>query len=197
VAGLMRKGMSWLGLGPDEDYAEDDEYYDEDHDLVDLTAEADVPAPRAVPARRAAMPENVPSWDDSESASVRVLNPQPLRPQSLASSPLDEPVGRGIVRTLPSAVSAKPHLVTPTSFNDAQEVGDWFRRRQPVIVNLQGIDRDLARRLLDFASGVAYGLSGSVERIASHVYLLTPADMEISVDDRRKASARDLVDERH
>lgn len=199
VAGLMRKGMSWLGLGPDEDYADDYEYYDDDQDMVDLTEDVDAPAPapRAVPRRAAAMPENVPSWDHGDSASVRVLNPQPLRPQSLASSPLDQPLGRGVVRTLPSAVSAKPHLVTPTSFNDAQEVGDWFRRRQPVIVNLQGIDRDLARRLLDFASGVAYGLSGSVERIASHVYLLTPVDMEISADDRRNASSRDLVDDRH
>ena len=53
-------------------------------------------------------------------------------------------------------------------------------------MNLQGLDRDLARRLLDFASGVAYGLGGTVERAASHVYLVTPIDVEISAEDRRR-----------
>ncbi|HKY13500.1 MAG TPA: cell division protein SepF, partial [Microthrixaceae bacterium] len=99
-----------------------------------------------------------------------------------------------VVRPLPSA-TAKPHVVNPKAFNDAQEVGDWFKRRQPVIVNLQGLDRDLARRLLDFASGVAYGLGGTVERVASHVYLLTPADVEVSADDRRRISEGALVDD--
>ncbi len=75
--------------------------------------------------------------------------------------------------------------MSPSSFNDAQEVGDLFKSNQPVIINLTGLERDVARRLLDFSSGVAYGLGGTVERVASHVYLLTPADVEIAADDRR------------
>ena len=69
------------------------------------------------------------------------------------------------------------------------------RKRQPVIVNLQELDRDLARRLLDFSSGVAYGLGGTVERVASHVYLLSPVDVEITPDDRRRLREKGLVED--
>lgn len=196
MAGLMRKGMSWLGLGPDEDYADDYDYEDSDVEFVDLTEEPTALATSVPAGRRPAMPDNVPTWDEGDSASVRVLNPQPSRPQPAGPSATEQPLGRGVVRTLPTVTAAKPHLIAPSSFNDAQEVGDWFRRRTPVILNLQGLDRDLARRLLDFASGVAYGLSGSVERVATHVYLLTPADMEVSADERRRISGRELVDDR-
>ena len=80
---------------------------------------------------------------------------------------------------MPSA-TARPHLVTPTSFNDAQEVGDRFKRRDPVVINLQGLDRDLARRLLDFASGVTYALGGHVERIASHWACRNSGSLEVT-----------------
>jgi cell division inhibitor SepF len=63
-----------------------------------------------------------------------------------------------------------------------------------VILNLSGVERDLARRLLDFSSGVTYALGGSVERVAPQVYLLTPADVEVSADDRRRIKAGDLGD---
>jgi cell division inhibitor SepF len=56
----------------------------------------------------------------------------------------------------------------------------------PVIVNLQGVERDLMRRIIDFASGLCYGLSGHMERVANHVYLLTPSDVEVSVEERRR-----------
>jgi cell division inhibitor SepF len=56
----------------------------------------------------------------------------------------------------------------------------------PVIVNLQGVERDLMRRIIDFSSGLCYGLSGQMERVANHVYLLTPSDVEVSVEERRR-----------
>ena len=64
----------------------------------------------------------------------------------------------------PVTPNAKPHVVVPTSFNQAQEVADKFKGNQPVIMNLQGADRDLSRRLIDFASGLCYGLGGQMER---------------------------------
>jgi cell division inhibitor SepF len=193
MASMLKKGMSWLGLGPDEDYDDfdyvdpDDHYADDDYD--EPQAERAMPASRPVSRRR---PPSDADWDDAEPGGIRVL------PASDTSSPVvsHEPSPRrSVVRPLPSPTTTKPHVVSPRSFNDAQEVGDWFKRRQPVIVNLQGLDRDLARRLLDFASGVTYGLGGSVERVASHVYLLTPADVEVSDDDRRRITAGALVDE--
>lgn len=87
----------------------------------------------------------------------------------------------------------RPQVVAPSAFNDAQEVGDLVKRRQPVILNLQGLDADLARRLLDFASGVAYGLGGRVEKAMSRVYVVTPADVEISAEDRRRIKEGSLT----
>jgi len=65
-------------------------------------------------------------------------------------------------------------------------VGDTFKSKQPVIINLQGVDRDLSRRFVDFTSGLCYGLSGQMEKVASDVFLLTPADVEVSREERQR-----------
>jgi cell division inhibitor SepF len=96
----------------------------------------------------------------------------------------------GVVRPLPGGGSSKPVVVGPTSFNDAQEVADRFKGNVPVILNLQGVERDLARRIIDFASGLCYGLGGQMERVANHVYLLTPSDVEVSPEERRRLHER-------
>ena len=69
----------------------------------------------------------------------------------------------------------EPHTVRPRRFDQAQEVADKFKEGQPVIMNLEGSDREVARRLIDFASGLCYGLDGSMEKVANGVYLLKPA----------------------
>lgn len=81
--------------------------------------------------------------------------------------------------------SARVHVVEPRSFNDAEQIGSKFKNDTPVIVNLQNIDRDLARRLIDFVSGLTYGLDGSIQRVAEMVFLLTPANVEVSAEDRK------------
>lgn len=75
-------------------------------------------------------------------------------------------------------------VVPPRTFNDAQAIADQFKRGLPVIVNLQSTDSDLAKRLIDFASGLTYGLDGGMQRIADKVFLLTPPDVEVSEEDR-------------
>jgi cell division inhibitor SepF len=73
--------------------------------------------------------------------------------------------------------SAEPQTVKPRRFEDAQEVADRFRAGQSVIMNLEGVERETFRRLVDFASGLCYGLSGSMEKVATGVYLLKPASV--------------------
>ena len=85
--------------------------------------------------------------------------------------------GRGDVRV---------HLVIPKSFNDAQDVADKFKDSIPVIINLQGSDNDLSKRLIDFASGLTYALDGGMQRIADKVFLLTPRDVEVSAEERAR-----------
>jgi cell division inhibitor SepF len=137
--------------------------------------------------------------------TVRALGPD-LRtaPQSgvgAVTSRSGAPIGGGgvgvasssrgaVVRPLPIPVTAKPHVVQPASFNAAQEVADTFKGNVPVIMNLQEVDKELSRRLIDFASGLCYGLGGAMEKVANSVYLLTPSDVEVSAEDKRRLHER-------
>ncbi|MEV7286406.1 cell division protein SepF [Streptomyces sp. NPDC093252] len=69
--------------------------------------------------------------------------------------------------------------VTPDSFRDARAVGELFREGVPVIVNLTAMEAGDAKRVVDFAAGLIFGLRGSIERVSNRVFLLTPADTEI------------------
>ncbi|WP_030542265.1 cell division protein SepF [Streptomyces albus] len=69
--------------------------------------------------------------------------------------------------------------ITPTGFRDARAIGELFREGIPVIVNLTTMEPDDAKRVVDFAAGLIFGLRGSIERVATRVFLLTPADYRI------------------
>lgn len=89
-----------------------------------------------------------------------------------------------ILQPVPESTS-RVHVVEPKSFNDAEQIGSKFKNDTPVIVNLQSIDRELAKRLIDFVSGLTYGLDGGIQRVAEMVFLLTPANIEVSAEDRK------------
>ena len=82
--------------------------------------------------------------------------------------------------------SVRVHLVVPKNFNDAQQIADKFKDSIPVILNLQGADTDLSKRLIDFASGLTYALDGGMQRIADKVFLLTPRNVEVSAEERAR-----------
>jgi cell division inhibitor SepF len=81
---------------------------------------------------------------------------------------------------------ASMHVVTPHSFNDAQQVADEFKRSKPVIINLQSTDRELSKRLIDFSSGMTYALGGGMQRISQGIFLLTPEDVEVSAEEKAR-----------
>jgi cell division inhibitor SepF len=120
---------------------------------------------------------------EAEPASVRRMRPQPVGNSSAEAE--------GVVRTIaaPRPASAGPtaiHRSEPKRFNEARDVADRFKSGAAVIMNLQGTEDGTARRLVDFASGLVYGLDGKIELIANRVYLLSPADVEVSAEDREK-----------
>jgi cell division inhibitor SepF len=78
------------------------------------------------------------------------------------------------------------HLVVPKSFNDAQQIADQYKEAIPVILNLQGTDADLSKRLIDFSSGLTYALDGGMQRIADKVFLLTPRNVDVSAEERAR-----------
>ena len=67
-----------------------------------------------------------------------------------------------------------------------QALADRFKRQQPVILNLQNVDGDLARRMVDFCAGLTYALDGGMQRIADKVFLLTPRNVEVSAEERAR-----------
>ena len=98
----------------------------------------------------------------------------------------DMPPSRSRVLQPVGGADVQVHLVTPTSFNDAQEVADKFKRSVPVIMNLQSASADLSRRLIDFASGMTYALNGGMQKIADKTFLLTPANVEVSAEQQAR-----------
>lgn len=120
------------------------------------------------------------AFDDGPASGVGAVTPRSASGAGAGGG------GRGPVRPIPVPVSARPHIVTPTSFNGAQEVADLVKAKAPVVMDLSELDRDLARRLIDFASGLCYALGGSLDRVGAGRYLLTPPDTTVSAEDRQR-----------
>jgi cell division inhibitor SepF len=100
----------------------------------------------------------------------------------------DEPPRRRVLEPVGGngGADVQVHLVTPGSFNDAQEVADRFKHSVPVILNLQTTDGELAKRLIDFASGLTYALDGGMQKIAEKTFLLTPRNVEVSAEEKAR-----------
>ena len=125
--------------------------------------------------------EFVEDLPEAEPAPVRRM-----RPQAVREVPADT---EGVVRTIASprpAATGAIHKSEPKRFNEAREVADRFKEGTAVIMNLQSTEDSIARRLVDFASGLVYGLDGKIELVANRVYLLTPADVEVSAEERER-----------
>jgi cell division inhibitor SepF len=181
---IWKKTMDYLGLGPDDAY---DDYDERDADAAprgrtgrddgrssrgskgsQWPAEPDDPAVRAVPAR-----PSFPSRDFESPTRRAVPGPDDSGSQSRAQQRQPSP------RVTTTPVGAEPATVRPRRFDQAQELADKFKEGQPVILNLEATERDVARRLIDFASGICYGLDGSMEKVATGVYLLKPAPLRV------------------
>ena len=93
------------------------------------------------------------------------------------------------VTTAPKRKFVKPHIVTPIRFAEVKEISEAARRSQPVIINLQQAEHDVAVRIIDFCSGLKMGIDGSFEKAGSDVFLLTPKDVQVSDDEKRKLAA--------
>lgn len=89
-----------------------------------------------------------------------------------------------------NATPAKVSVLEPAAFNDAQALADRFKRQQPVILNLQNVDGELSRRMVDFCSGLTYALDGQIQSVANRVFLLTPRNVEVSAEERKRLAER-------
>jgi cell division inhibitor SepF len=117
---------------------------------------------------------------------------------AIDTDPVREPSRSLAVASVPEpretlvGASALSRITTlqPSSYNEARTIGERYRDGQPVIINLTELDDAAAKRLVDFAAGLAFALRGSIDKVTSRVFLLTPADVEVSADDARKLAER-------
>ena len=102
------------------------------------------------------------------------------------------PAGRGIVRSIPTAAPRQINVVEPRIFDDAQDFADRFKGGVPVIINLRLTEQKHGPKILQFASGLVYGLNGRMQKVGEQVYLLTPFNMEVSADEKRRLAEHGL-----
>ena len=178
-ADVWNRTLVYFGIAEEEDWEEDG--YLSDEELQAAYAER-TNVHRL--SRRRARREEYDDWTDPEPAApaarTSILRPasEPRRLRGVDAGPAG---GGG---------AARVHLVLPRSFNDAQQIADRFKENVPVILNLQGSDQELAKRLIDFASGLTYALDGGMQRVADKVFLLTPRNVEVSAEERARMLER-------
>ncbi len=185
IRDTWRRALEYFGL-VEGDYVEEGEYYDEGDTGTERVIDDTEVAPREpVGSRRRGRGDDIDDiFGDEEPAPRRsriravddtVEEPRPRRTRRRA--PAGNGGGGGV---------ASMHVVTPRSFNDAQQVADEFKRSKPVIINLQSTDRELSKRLIDFSSGMTYALGGGMQRIAQGIFLLTPQNVEVSAEEKAR-----------
>ena len=167
MAGAMRKMAVYLGLVEDHDRY-DDEFVDDHYD--DLGAD-DHLEHTAEPVRRA--DSDLDGRGREHAATVATLADR--RPMTVAAA------GR--------MDSARIVTLHPRTYNEARTLGEHFRDGTPVIMNLSDMDDTDAKRLVDFSAGLIFGLRGDIERVTAKVFLLSPADVTVTAEDKARIAS--------
>lgn len=168
-------------LGLEDDW--DDEYYDDDEYYEDEPAE---PEEDFSPRRSAGY--DSPFGSGANAGAVKRVDRGPdldrARVGGSAAGLRSMPTGAASVT--PVSPQVKMHIAEPKSFSEAQQIADRFKQGTPVIMNMAMTSPDLAKRMLDFASGLTYGLDGGLQKVSDRVFMLTPHNVEVSDAERRR-----------
>ncbi|ARQ71262.1 cell division protein SepF [Streptomyces marincola] len=197
MAGAMRKMAVYLGLVEDDGYdrpgyGPDDEFEPEPEPERARRQPAHEPPPREraeepvrvvpPPAQREPEPTPAPLLTESRRSGriAPVSSITPERQNAEKSAPV----------IMPKVVSERePYRITtlhPRTYNEARTIGEHFREGTPVIMNLTEMDDTDAKRLVDFAAGLVFGLHGSIERVTQKVFLLSPANVDVTAEDKAR-----------
>ncbi len=163
--------MAFVGLWPEEEQKEKFSYLLDELDTDNNASESDDV-------------KEVDSSDSQPLAKEKQVSATVAREKKSIKQPVIEKKKSG------TASASSVQTLTPKSFGDAKELADEFSGGFPVIMSLQGLDKPLARRLIDFASGICYALDGSMEKIAPQVFLLTPATIVLTDKERNDIFTR-------
>jgi cell division inhibitor SepF len=191
MAGAMRKMAVYLGLMEDDGYDgpgfdPDDEFEPEPDPERDRRRHQPVHQPVADEPARV-----VPQAAPREPVAISSDSGRPARIAPVASITPDRPnMEKNAPVIMPKVVSERePYRITtlhPRTYNEARTIGEHFREGTPVIMNLTEMDDTDAKRLVDFAAGLVFGLHGSIERVTQKVFLLSPANVDVTAEDKAR-----------
>ncbi|HTU14238.1 MAG TPA: cell division protein SepF [Solirubrobacterales bacterium] len=173
--------LVYFGLAEEGEHASDYDGYDDDY----LDEEEEYEQPRRDRDRGRSREANVrrlPTTRRSRHDEIDDI----FSDDDLGPAPSSSPRTRVLRSVSDDDSDVQVHLVIPRNFNDAQQVADQFKRKVPVILNLQTTDHELSKRLIDFASGLTYAMDGGMQRIADKVFLLTPRNVEVSAEEKAR-----------
>ena len=190
VKDRLDRMAAWFGFGVDDE----DEYYEEEEDARYTSREsygneAAGGSGESRPAvRRLARAERSSSTAFGTSLGDLFGSESPSRERHGGSQSNSNAAH---LRAVPDqGAPARVSVIEPANFNDAQPLADRFKKQQPVILNLQNVDGELSRRMVDFCAGLTYALDGQIQTVANRVFLLTPRNVEVSAEERKRLAER-------
>jgi Uncharacterized protein conserved in bacteria len=166
--GVWDKLLNAMKLGEEE---EDDDFFDDDY------YEEEPPKKSGI-FKRLEEEDDDDYGDDEflDSERKRRPSPQPSRPATTSNkvTPM-----RGNKRT---NSSMEVCVIKPTSMEDTREITETLLSNRPVVLNLEGLDIEIAQRIIDFTSGSTYAISGNLQKISNYIFIITPSSVDISGD---------------
>ena len=124
-------------------------------------------------------------FEEEEEDEYTPVRQQPAAPAAAPSSQAK----RGNVVNMPSKTTMQVVLAKPERFEDASAIADHLNEKRTVVLNLEAANRDVARRLIDFLTGVAYSIGGSLKQVSTNTYLVAPSSVDVA-DSKIKQAAR-------
>lgn len=155
--GVMDKFLNYMRLNEDEDGYYDDDYYDDDEES---------PAPKK---KMSAVKES----DD-------LLDEKPVK-KAAATSKVTQ-MRQPSTRKLSGGSGMEVCVIKPTTIEDAREITETLLANRTVVLNLEGLDVDIAQRIIDFTSGSCFAIAGNLQKISHYIFIITPASVDISGD---------------
>lgn len=163
--GIMDKFLDILHLNPDDD----DDFYNEDYDYDDDYEEETVVRPRSTFRKEK---KDADFEDDYDSDKLH-------REKAAKTSPKVTPI-RPSKKSPASGMEVC--VIKPTSVEDAREITETLLNNRTVVLNVEGLDVEIAQRIIDFTSGSCFAISGNLQKISNYIFIITPASVDISGD---------------
>lgn len=152
--GVMDKFLNYMKLNDEDDEYYDDDYYDDDDDIIEEK-----------PKKSNLSKENAELSEDLPAVKKPAAKVTPIRQQKRMS-------GSGM----------EVCVIKPSTVEDAREITETLLANRTVVLNLEGLDVDIAQRIIDFTSGSCFAISGNLQKISHYIFIITPASVDISGD---------------